>query len=66
MLSCYAPIRGSSRAAKDDFFRDFELALALIPPEEPYIILGDFNACVESRSEAHDLWDGVRGPDGYG
>ena len=66
VLSCYAPTRAASRAAKDEFFRDLEHALASIPPEEPYILLGDFNAHVGSRSGAHDLWDGVRGLDGYG
>ena len=63
VLSCYAPTRAASRAAKDEFFRDLEHALASIPPEEPYILLGDFNARVGSRSGAHDLW---RGLDGYG
>ena len=66
VLSYYAPTWAASRAAKDEFFRDLEHALASIPPEEPYILLGDFNAHVGSRSGAHDLWDVVRGLDGYG
>lgn len=66
VLSCYAPTRAASRETKDKFFQDLENALASIPSEEPYIVLGDFNARVGSRNGAHDLWHGVRGPEGYG
>ena len=51
---------------KDEFFHDLELAFTTIPSGEAYILLGDFNARVGSRMSAHDLWDGVRGPAGYG
>ena len=40
--------------------------VASIPPEQPYILFVDFNVCVESQSVAHDLQDGVWGPEGYG
>ena len=66
VLSCYVPTRAASRVTKDEFFQDLERALSSIPSVAPYILLGDFNARVGSRTGAHDLWDGVRGPDGYG
>ena len=65
-LSCCTLTLAASRAAEDQFLQDLEHALALIPLGEPYILLRDFNAGVGSRSEAHDLWHGVHGPDGYG
>ena len=40
--------------------------VASIPPEQPYILFVDFNARVGSQSVAHDLQDGVWGPEGYG
>ena len=70
VLSCYAPTFGATRALKDDFFDDLQHALNEIPPEEPYVMLGDFNARVGSRSEESDLWEHVRsevrGPHGLG
>ena len=66
VLSCYAPTRAASRAVKDQFLHDLEQALAAIPPSEPYIVLGDFNARVGSRDGTNDPWSRVRGPHGYG
>ena len=51
---------------KDAFFQDFESILAAIPTGEKYVILGDFNAHVESRECVGDRWGSVRGPHGYG
>ena len=66
VLSCYAPTRAASRELKDEFFADLEQALATVPSDEPYIILGDLNARVGSRNDMDDTWEGVRGPHGYG
>ena len=39
-----------------------------IQSDEPYLMLGDFNACVGSRhsSSEDDPWEQVRGPHGVG
>ena len=66
MLSCYAPTRAASRAEKDKFFDDLQQALSSIPSNQPYVILGDFNARVGSRQTDDDPWFNVRGPHGYG
>ena len=66
VLSCYAQTRAASRNIKDEFFADLEQALASIPSDEPFILLGDLNARVGSRSDTDDTWEGVRGPHGYG
>ena len=66
VLSCYSPTRAASQDIKDEFFADLEQALVSIPSDEPYILLGDLNACVVSRSDTDDTWEGVRGPHGYG
>ena len=50
VLSCYAPTRKATRAAKEDFIQCVEQALVGIPSSEPYILLGDFNARVGSRT----------------
>lgn len=66
VLSCYAPTFAASRDVKEAFFDDLQHALDEIPAEEPYIMLGDFNARVGSRSGDSDLWRDVRGPFGLG
>ena len=63
VLSCYAPTRAASRAEKISFFGDLQQALSPIPSNEPYILLGDFNARVGSRGSAGDVWGS---PHGYG
>ncbi len=65
VLSCYAPTRAASREVKDEFFAKLQQALAAVPPDEMYIILGDFNAHVGSQDESDDPWGGVRGPHGF-
>jgi len=42
------------------------IALNEIPTGEPYILLGDFNAQVGSRSASGDQWSDVCGPRGFG
>ena len=66
VLSCYAPTRAASRAEKDRFYEDLQQALDGIPSNEPYVLLGDFNARVGSRHGHDDLWNLVRGPHGFG
>ena len=66
VLSCYAPTFAAPREVKDTFYDELQQALNEIPSDEPYIILGDFNARVGSRTLADDEWGHVRGPHGYG
>ena len=63
-MSCYAPTRAASRQEKDTSFD--ELILSSVPAGENYVVLGDFNACVEPRQVAGDQWSKVRGPHGCG
>ena len=66
ILSCYAPTRAATRGEKDSFYDDLQQILTIIPPDEQYVMLGDFNARVGSRDSDGDLWNNVRGPHGYG
>ena len=70
ILSCYAPTFAASRTAKDNFFDDLQQAMGEIPPNEPYVMLGDFNARVGSSRpnvvEEEDQWENIRGPHGFG
>ena len=43
-----------------------QAAVSSIPSQECYVLLGDFNACVGSRSEADGEWWDERGPHGHG
>ena len=56
-------MHADSRAVKDEFFGDLNQTSSSIPSEEPNILL---RCLVRSRTIAHDVWDRVRGPDGYG
>jgi len=71
VMSCYAPTRAASREEKDNFFNQLNAFMLSIPAGEHYVILGDFNAQVGSRTNRNDdddsdIWDGVLGPHGYG
>ena len=50
ILSCYAPTFSASRTDKNKFLDDLQLALDAVPPSECYVIMGDFNAHVGSRT----------------
>ena len=54
-LSCYAPTFGASQEEKEQFYADLQQAIFAIPPQECYVVLGDFNARVGSR-EADGGW----------
>ena len=63
VLSCYAPTRTAQREDKEDFFNQLATFLSFVSVEEHHVILGDFNACVGSRSDVDaDQWSGVLGP----
>ena len=64
ILSCYAPTFCPSRDDKDQFFNNLQEALDTEPSSDPYVMLGDFNANMGSRSSSDDLWADVRGPHG--
>ena len=64
VISCYAPTFAASREEKDHFNNDLQQALDEIPSNDMYVMLGDFNARVGSRSEEGDHWGKVRGPHG--
>ena len=66
VVVCYAPTFGSPRSAKDVFLAQLQATLQSIPATDKFVILGDFNARVGSRDQQEDLWDGVRGPHGFG
>lgn len=65
VISCYAPTFAANRTEKDEFFNDLQQILDEIPHEEPYLLLGDFNARVGSRNEKDDMWEHTRGPHGF-
>ena len=54
ILSCYAPTFAASRVEKDQFLNDLQQALDSIPSRESYVMLGDFNARVGSRTSGDD------------
>ena len=58
--------KSSQQRGEEQFFNDLDDMLCLIPEEDMYVILGDFNARVGSREETSEEWRRVRGPHGYG
>ena len=66
VLSCYAPTFLASREEEKKFFNNLQNALSSIPPGESFVLMGDFNARVGSRSGYNDEWWYERGPRGYG
>ena len=66
ILSCYAPTFSASRTDKNRFLDDLQQALDVIPPNECYVVMGDFNARVGSRASVDDPWAKVHGPYGLG
>ena len=66
ILSCYTPTFTATREEKDQFFDNLQAVLFSIPPDECYVIMGDFNAHVGSRGVNDDDWWYERGPHRYG
>ena len=65
VFSCYAPTFAASRDEKDEFFNSLQDALSMVGTNETYVLLGDFNARVGSRTRDDEWWY-ERGPFGYG
>lgn len=66
-MSCYALTQAASRTDKSKFYDDLQQVLATIPSNEPYIMLGDFNAHAGSREKVGELYGSkVPGPHGCG
>ena len=65
MLSCYAPTFAATKEEKNEFFDSLQAALSSIPPDECFVMLGDFNACVGSRCVDDSDWWYERGPHGF-
>ena len=73
ILSIYAPTYASSQELKDTFYNNLQQAISQIPSHETYVILGDFNARVGSRTDSDDDDEdengqhrNVPGPHGHG
>lgn len=68
VVVCYAPTFRSSRLTKDEFFDDLQEVLRGVNARatDKYVLLGDFNARVGSRTQTMDEWRDVRGPAGFG
>lgn len=63
VFSCYAPTYAASREEKDNVFDILQQALSVVPSEECYVMLGDFNG---SRVSGGEEWWYERGPHGHG
>ena len=62
VFSYYAPTYAATREEGTSSFDTIQSALSGIPPQECYVMLGDFNARVGSRRSEDD----ERGPHGHG
>ena len=65
VLSCYAPTFAAKTEDKNNFFDILQDAISSIPSNESYILLGDFNARVGSRT-VDDQWCDESRPFWYG
>ena len=43
VFSCYAPTYAASREEKDSFFATLQETISLLPQEDCFVLLGDFN-----------------------
>ncbi len=65
VICAYAPTFRSTRRTKEVFYADVQAALNDVHHDEDFILVGDFNARIGSRTAA-DEWSAVRGPHGWG
>nr|VZH96042.1 unnamed protein product [Spirometra erinaceieuropaei] len=61
IISAYAPPMTNSDAVRDKFYGDLHALLATVSKADKLIVLGDFNARVDTD---HTAWRGVLGPHG--
>ena len=66
VVSCYAPIKATSREDKDAFFKQLDNINSSVPSGKIYILLGDFNARLGSRDSFNDQRGNVRHSHGLG
>ncbi|BHF58664.1 hypothetical protein SprV_0100161800 [Sparganum proliferum] len=59
IISAYTPPMTSPSAARDKFYEDLHAILATVSKMDKLIVLGDFNARVDTD---HTAWSGVLGP----
>ncbi|XP_065583485.1 craniofacial development protein 2-like [Artemia franciscana] len=59
VITCYAPTNDSDDATKEDFYSALSRCLAIVPPHDITVLLGDFNATVRDDM---GLWRGTVGP----
>ena len=52
VVSCHAPTFIASQEEKDEFYRYLQDVLQTVPQRENFVLLGDFNARIGSRSHA--------------
>ena len=63
IVSAYAPTMTSSDEVKDKFYNDLHDIISATPRTDKLILLGDFNARVETDQQT---WERVIGPEGVG
>ena len=62
VLSCYVPTRAAQHEDKENFFNQLAAFMSSVPVREHYIILGNFNTYIGSRSDVDaDQWSEVLG-----
>ena len=63
IVSAYAPTMTNPDEFKDKFYDDLDSVISAAPRTEKLILLGDFNARVDTD---HQTWEGVIGTEGVG
>ena len=63
IVSAYAPTMTNPDEVKDKFYDDLDSVISAIPRTDKLILLGDFNARMDTD---HQTWEGVIGTEGVG
>ena len=63
IVSAYAPTMTNPDEVKDKFYNDLDSVISVAPRTDKLILLGDFNARVDTD---HQTWEGVIGSEGEG